>query len=79
MNITVNINGNTKRYCGAQYLSIVEGQKIFFMGKYKNNAVEIPLGELFKYLDVELSIREKRSCLDYADDLKKYAEITRYW
>lgn len=79
MNITVNINGNTKRYCGAQYLSIVEGKKIFFRGKHKNNAVEIPLGELFKYLDVELSIREKGNCLDYAEDLTKYAEIIRNW
>lgn len=77
MNISVNIDGNTRNYCGAQYLSIEEGQKIFFRGKCKNNSVEIPLGELFEYVDIELSIREKGKYLDNSEDFKIFSEIIR--
>ena len=76
MNITLNTDRNTTNYCGAQFLTIEEGKMIFFRGK--NNAVKIPLNEISKYVDVEISIRSKGSKYwDYEENLKKVSWLER--
>lgn len=77
MNITLETRGKTTNYCGAQHISIEEGKVIFFRGKDEHNAVEIPLNK-FKYVDVEISIRnEDNNYFDYEEDLKIFAETIR--
>lgn len=77
MNITIETRAKTTNYCGAQHISIEEGKVIFFRGKDEHNAVEIPLNR-FKYVDVEISIRnEGNNYFDYAEDLKIFAETIR--
>ena len=77
MNITLETRGKITNYCGAQHISIEEGKVIFFRGKNEHNAVEIPLNK-FKYVDVEISIRnEGNNYFDYAEDLKIFAETIR--
>lgn len=58
MNITLDANGKTTNYNGAKLLSIVEGEIIFFRGKYKNNAVEIPLNG--EHIEIEIKIKESK-------------------
>lgn len=78
MNITLNTDRNTTNYCGAQFLTIEEGKMIFFRGKNKDNAVKIPLNEISKYVDVEISIRSKGSKYwDYEENLKKVSWLER--
>lgn len=51
---------------------------IFFRGKHKDNAVKIPLNEISKYVDVEISIRSKGSKYwDYEENLKKVSWLER--
>lgn len=77
MNITLETRGKTTNYCGAQHISIEEGKVIFFRGKDEHNAVKIPLNK-FKYVDVEISIRnEGNNYFDYEEDLKIFAETIR--
>lgn len=58
MNITLDAYGKTTNYGGAKLLSIVEGEIIFFKGKYKNNAVKIPLNG--EYIEIEIKIKESK-------------------
>lgn len=58
MNITLYANGKPKNYSCAKLLSIVEGEIIFFKGKYKNNAVKIPLNG--EHVEIEIKIKESK-------------------
>ena len=78
MNITLNTDRNTTNYCGAQFLTIEEGNMILKKKKNKDNAVKIPLNEISKYVDVEISIRSKGSKYwDYEENLKKVSWLER--
>lgn len=67
MNITLDLNGKITNYGGAKLLSIVEGEIIFFRGKYKNNAVEIPLNG--KRVEIEIKVNKRRLTSKQIDDL----------
>lgn len=58
MNITLYANGKPTNYSCAKLLSIVEGEIIFFRGKYKNNAVKIPLNG--EHVEIEIKIKESK-------------------
>ena len=67
MNITLDAYGKTTDYGGAKMLSIVEGEIIFFRGKYKNNAVEIPLND--EHVEIEIKVNKRRLTSKQIDDL----------
>lgn len=67
MNITLDANGKTTNYNGAKLLSIVEGEIIFFKGKYKNNAVKIPLND--ENVEIEIKVKKRRLTSKQIDDL----------
>lgn len=58
MNITLDAYGKITNYGGAKLLSIVEGEIIFFKGKYKNNAVKIPLNG--EHVEIEIKLNKRR-------------------
>lgn len=67
MNITLNLNGNITNYGGAKLLSIVEGEIIFLRGKYKNNAVKIPLND--ENVEIEIKVKKRKLTSKQIDDL----------
>lgn len=67
MNITLDANGKTTNYNGAKLLSIVEGEIIFFRGKFENNAVKIPLND--ENVEIEIKVKKRRLTSKQIDDL----------
>lgn len=62
MKISVKTEDEKQHYFGARSLSIQEGGKIVFRGKYKSNAVEIPLND--KHVEIEIKIKNKKKVED---------------
>ena len=57
MNVSVKTENEKQYYFNAQRLSVQDGNKLIFRGKYWDNAVEIPLND--KQVEIEIKIKER--------------------